>query len=360
MNENPYRRLAQRLDALPNGFPPTNNGVELDLLATLFSEEEAALTAELKFPLETPDLIAARTDYDTAEVSAMLDDMARRILIRRGRTPFGVGYGLMPFVVGIYEGLLGRISAEQAQLFEDYYQQAFGQMLSIKPQVHRVIPIKESVPMDLAIEPYESATAIVDGAQAWGVMDCICRKQKAQIGEGCDHPVDVCLVMNKRPNVYDKHNVIQAISHDEALAVLERSAEAGLVHSVSNNQQGTNYICNCCTCSCGILRGMADLGIANVVARSSFVNAVERDLCSGCEECIDFCQFDALALDDEFIVSVDGVRCVGCGVCVPNCPDHALSLARRPEEEIKAPPTTMIDWGMQRAVERRIDLSRIL
>ena len=61
MNEKPYKQLAQRLDALPNGYPPTDDGVELRLLATLFSEEEAALAAQLKFPYETAERIAGRT-----------------------------------------------------------------------------------------------------------------------------------------------------------------------------------------------------------------------------------------------------------------------------------------------------------
>ena len=41
MIDTPYQRLAERLDALPNGFPPTADGVELRLLAKLFTPEEA-------------------------------------------------------------------------------------------------------------------------------------------------------------------------------------------------------------------------------------------------------------------------------------------------------------------------------
>jgi Pyruvate/2-oxoacid:ferredoxin oxidoreductase delta subunit len=360
MNERPYKDLAIRLDALPNGYPATDDGVELQLLATLFSEEEAALAAQLKFPLETADKIAERIGGDKKEIRKLLKEMASRLLIRVGRTDGGLGYGLMPFVVGIYEGLLGQIDTEQAQLFEDYYLRAFGKMLAVEPQVHRVIPVNETVQVDMEIHPYESATDIVNGAQAWGVIDCICRKQKAQIGDGCDHPVDVCLVLNKRPNVFDDHLSIKALSHDEALDTLQRSAAAGLVHSVSNNQCGTHYICNCCTCSCGILRGMADLGIANVVARSAFVNVVDEILCLGCEDCLDYCQFDALAMNDDFVIEVKSHRCVGCGVCVQSCLEEALSLVRRPEEEIKEPPTTILDWGMERAMARELDLTKIL
>ena len=92
--------------------------------------------------------------------------------------------------------------------------------------------------MDLEVHPYESASAIVDRGQSWGVIDCVCRKQKALIGDPCDHPIDVCLMVHTRPFVYDDHPAIKALTHDEAITTLQRSAEAGLVHSVSNSQRG--------------------------------------------------------------------------------------------------------------------------
>jgi heterodisulfide reductase subunit A-like polyferredoxin len=135
------------------------------------------------------------------------------------------------------------------------------------------------------------------------------------------------------------------------MATLRRAAEAGLVHSVSNSAEGVYYICNCCTCSCGILRGMAELGIANVVASSAFVNQVDDAICNGCEDCIETCQFDALSMDG-MLASVNAVRCTGCGVCVIHCSTGALGLVRRPEEEIKPVPQTYADWGAQRIAER--------
>ena len=43
MSEEIYCRLAQRLDAIPNGFPAAESGVELRLLAKIFTLEEAAV-----------------------------------------------------------------------------------------------------------------------------------------------------------------------------------------------------------------------------------------------------------------------------------------------------------------------------
>jgi electron transport complex protein RnfB len=350
MDTESYKLLAEKLDALPNGFPQTENGAEISLLSKLFSPEEAALTASLQPELETVESISARTGADPEDLRKNLKGLSRRGLINAGKIEEGLGYGLMPFVVGIYEMQVGTIDKELAQLFEDYYLQAFGEMLKVKPQIHRVIPVNESVRNTLEIRPFESAVEIIGAAQSWGVLDCICRKQKALIGEPCGHPIDVCMVMDERPNAFDRSPIIRSLNQKEALATLRRAAEAGLVHSVSNNQKGVHYICNCCTCSCGILRGMAELGISNVVAQSAYINKVDETLCSGCEDCVKLCQFDALHVDG--VATVDEVRCVGCGVCVLTCSTGALGLIRRPEEETLKIPPTLSDWGTQRSASR--------
>jgi Na+-translocating ferredoxin:NAD+ oxidoreductase subunit B len=358
MNQEAYKNLAERLDALPNGFPATNNGAELRLLARLFTPEEAALASRLRLTLETPKQLANRIGGDAQVLRKQLKGMARRGLIKAGKGDGGVGFGLLPFVVGIYEMQIETIDAELAQLFEEYYEQGFGGMLTAAPQVHRVIPVGETVRADMEVRPYESAAEIVTQAKAWGVLDCICRKQKELIHDPCDHPLDVCMTMSEVEGTFNHSNAIRALTQDEAMQTLQRAADAGLVHSVSNNQQGLWYICNCCTCSCGILRGMAELGIANVVARSPFVSQVDEDLCMSCGLCTESCQFDALSLNE--VSEVNETRCVGCGVCVPVCPENALVLIRRPEDQVLPVPETETDWGMRRAAHRGLDLGQVL
>jgi electron transport complex protein RnfB len=358
MNENPYKRLATRLDALPNGFPATDDGAELRLLARLFAPKEALLASQLRLTLETPAQIAARIGGDPRVLRKRLKGMARRGLVAAGRAEGGLGYGLLPFVVGIYEMQAGTMDVELARLFEDYYRQVFAQSLTMQPAVHRVIPVKESVRVDMEVQPFESAADIVVNARAWGVVDCICRTQKALIGEPCEHPVDVCMLLSSIPSAFDHSPIIRALTLKEAMATLQRAADAGLVHSVSNNQRGLWYICNCCTCSCGILRGMAELGIANVIARSAFVNQVDEMLCTGCGLCVERCQFEALSLKD--VMCVDKARCVGCGVCVPTCSEGALRLIRRPAQEVLPPPVTEADWQVKRAAMRGLDMDEVL
>jgi ferredoxin len=348
MDPSSYKQLAERLNSLPNGFPATDDGRELKLLAKIFTPQQAELAAQLTPCFETAEAIAARTGMDAADLRKHLKEMSRNGLIEAGRKDSALAFKLMPFVVGIYEMQVNKMDEELARLFEDYFQSAFRQMLAVKPQFHRVIPINETVRNTMEIRPFESAAEIVDAMQSWGVIDCICRKQKALIGQACEHPIDVCMVLSSRANAFEAQPTIRVLTRMEAMETLHRAAEAGLVHSVSNSQDGVYYICNCCTCSCGILRGMAELGIANVVARSSFVNQVDDLLCSGCEVCISSCQFDALSMDGP-LAKVEAVRCVGCGVCVLVCSTGALGLVRRPEQEVLHVPVTQADWNVQRA-----------
>jgi len=343
--QSPYRRLANSLDALPNRFPTAEDESHLRLLAKIFTPAEADLAADLLPGLEPPGQIAVRLCRDAQTVNGLLKEMSKKGLIAIGKTAQGrLGFGLMPFVVGIYEEQVGRIDAEMARLFEDYYQKAFGRALKVQPQYHRVIPVGETVKNAMEVQPFESATSLIDRFQSWGVIDCICRTQQALIGKPCEHPIDVCMVFSDKPNAFERSATVRAQTQQESLQTLKRAAEAGLVHCVSNNQRDLWYICNCCTCSCSILRGMADLGIANVVARSAFVNRVDADLCLACGECLASCQFNALTLDD--VAQVNELRCVGCGVCVPACPQTALGLERRTGEAV--PPLTEAEWRSAR------------
>ena len=365
MNDNPYKKLAIRLNSLPNGFPPVQDGAEIRLLIKLFTPGEAELAATLHLTPETPQKIAARCassenfSGNIDEIKNSLKSMARKGLINAEKSKNGLLFGLLPFVVGIYEFQLGRIDKELARLFEDYYKQAFRDTLNIQPAFHRVVPIGENIRSDMEVLPYENVTDIVKNAKSWGVIDCICRVQKRLIGEPCSHPVEVCMLLGSYPGSFDNTENIKALSLQEALDTLQLAAESGLVHSVSNRQEGIWYICNCCTCSCGILRGLSEFGIANAIAKSPFLCKVEKEICIVCETCIDFCQFEALELNHG-VLQVNSMSCVGCGVCVPHCEEGALKLIRRPENDIVAVPETEKSWQIERAASRQIDLDQIL
>lgn len=351
MSEEIYRRLAQRLDAIPNGFPATKSGVELRLLAKIFTPEEAALASVMRLSWEPAQSIAARAGVDAEAAYRTLKKMARKGQIYAGRKEGELRFRLMPFVVGIYEEQLPRLDRELAELFEQYFQETQGAISQYAPPIHRVIPVQEAIPVGIEVFPYEQAAELLENAKSWGVRDCICRVQQRLIGKGCDRPLETCLTFAPVEGAFDHSEATRAISKEEALHILRQAEEAGLVHSPGNYRDGHFYICNCCTCCCGVLRSVAEFSIPTAIAKADFVSSVELEACIGCGDCLARCQFGALTLPDDRCV-VDRGRCVGCGLCVSACPTGALHLERRPTGEVPPPPADIIDWMVQRARAR--------
>lgn len=348
MQHEVYRRLARVLDELPNKFPATESGIELRLLARLFTEEEASLACVMQLTAESATDIANRAGTDPKETRNTLKRMVAKGLIdiRKGEGEFS--YALRPFVVGFYEGQLPRMDAEMADLFEQYYRETKGGILRDTPSLHRVIPIEKTIPFEINIHPYERATELLEGAKSWGVRDCICRVQQRLLGKNCSHPVETCLVFSNVEHAFDRSKVDRALTKEEALKILHETEEAGLVHSSGNYRDGIDYICNCCICCCGIMRGIAEFGIVSAIASSDFQIVVESDACNGCEACVGRCQFQGLRMNEGLAVA-NYLRCVGCGLCVLVCPTEALHLTRRKEGEVPVPPADIKAWRAQRA-----------
>ena len=192
---------------------------------------------------------------------------------------------------------------------------------------------------------------MLEKAQSWGVRECICRKQQHLLGKGCNHALETCLVFAPVKSAFDRSKVDRAITKEEALQILRDTEEAGLVHSSGNYRDGIEYICNCCSCCCGIMRGIAEYGILNAVAHSNFQIVLEEEKCTLCGACIDRCQFKALSLLDT-ILAVDLKHCVGCGLCVIACPTEALQLEHRQPDQIFIPPSDIKEWRMQRTLSK--------
>ena len=360
--ENVYRRLARRLDALPHGFPSTQSGVELRLLAHIFTPKEAALAAVMRLRREPAAEIAARAGVDARTARRTLKGMARKGLVRIQKGKGELLFGLMPFVVGFYEEQLPRMDQEMATLFERYLQESRGGSITqATPPVHRVIPVEEAIPVHIEIYPYEQASQLIENAKAWGVRRCICREQQRLIGKGCDHPIENCLVFAPIEGLFDHSSVERAITKEEALRILREAEEAGLVHSPGNYRDGIHYICNCCSCCCGILRGVTEFGVSNAVAHSGFQAVVDVETCIGCAACVERCMFSALSVpESEGTCVVDLARCVGCGVCTLVCPTDALHLERRPPDEDEPPPADIKDWMARRAQARGLSLDDLV
>ncbi len=342
MSDTVYNELARLLDTIPNGFPPTESGVEIKLLKKIFTPEEAALTLNLGLNYETTDMIARKTGRDGKELQKTLLAMRDRGLI------FGVLIGetalfkLMPFVFGIYEMQLNRMDMEFIEMMESYWREAFGEKFySSGPSILKVLPLEKEIPSGSEIAPYESLSAIINGAKAWAVGDCICKKEKAMKGHRCDRPMEVCMGFAPIENYFDDYFWGRPITREEAFSVLDKAEEAGLVHMVNNIREGQFFVCNCCECCCGMLRGINEFGFNDAVARSRFIAVIDENLCTACGACLDRCQVRAIDLNDTATVNH---RCIGCGLCVSVCPSGAIAMEARNEDAVEYVPKNEKEW----------------
>jgi ferredoxin len=232
-------------------------------------------------------------------------------------------------------------------------------VLGQSPALHKVIPVEKSIPVEVQVFPYEQASALMDKAKSFGVLKCICKVQKSLIGEPCEYPEEVCLVFSSAEDAFKDNTTIRTLTKEEALQILRETEEAGLIHSSTNIREGHFYICNCCPCCCGIIRGLSQFGVENSVAKSDYYAVVDPETCIGCSVCLDRCHFGASSLQDD-VSHVDEKRCIGCGLCVITCPSGAMKLVRKPENEITSTPRNRGEWMKERAENRGISLQEVL
>lgn len=358
-----YKLLAKKLDELPNGYPQTEEAVELEILKRIYTPEEAEMALKIRPVPETVDQIAKRIGKPVDEMQAILDDMVLKGQIGPLKKDGKQMYKLFPFAIGIYEFQFLRKDKtpeqrrEFMELCEQYFPYLGMTLVGIEPAVTRVVPVTQDVKKDLQVQRYEDIRRMVAEAKSFMLQDCMCRTEQGLLGNRCKYPLDVCLNFSTEENAYERYPQLgKVISKEEAFKVIDRVEEAGLVHLTYNVGEGHDFVCACCSCCCGMLRAVKEFGIPTAVAKSNFVAEINAEECTGCGICKDErCQMDAI-VDEEEQYRVVAERCIGCGACVPACPAEAVALVRKPQAERDEPPADLADWGRKRAAARGIDI----
>lgn len=349
---NAYEKFRAKIDSNhPMPTPATDSRVELEILRNMMTEQEAEFACHLSLQPETIETIAQRAAAPPDRLREVLESLVRKGVVFKVYEDVP-RYSLVAMLPGIYEFQVGRMSPAMVRLFEQYYAEKLGRaVLSSKTSFSRIIPVNSAVRADLNILTCEEAQAIVERASLITLADCICRVNQRMIGRGCDAPADeICIIFDSWARYYAENGLGRIATKQEARDALQRADQAGLVHNTLNAQKGVLFICNCCGCCCGILRGITQLGIPTAVAKSGFIAAVKQDGCTGCGICVQRCHVSALAVENDRAVLREE-RCIGCGVCVAGCPTGAISLKRR--DNAPELPQTAERMFMKIALERR-------
>jgi ferredoxin len=181
------------------------------------------------------------------------------------------------------------------------------------------------------------------------VGTCSCRHKKHHLGEKkCDVPLASCLSFGLAADYLIRRKLSTKVSKEEILDSLRLSVEKGLVLNADNTRRGIRFICQCCSCCCTMLNGVATYGYPNVLVTSSFISSVSDTDCTGCGTCVKACPINAITLEPAGPVVgnkrknravVDRGICLGCGVCALSCKTKAMALEKR-EQKVIHPATT--------------------
>jgi Na+-translocating ferredoxin:NAD+ oxidoreductase subunit B len=347
-----YDALRRHLDSLPVGFPKSASGMRI--LRRLFTEPEARLALALDSSFKT----AATIDADLAElgysasslaadagcpdINSMLRSMASKgsLLMRSTNDTFA----LLPFVVGMYEMQISRLTRELCDDTSAYMHEGYGlELLTTGTAQTRVIPVGASIRPEQRIADYDEYRSLIRGAGGRiAVLDCVCRRGADLAGKPCKSTDrrELCMVFRDFADTVLREGWGKPLSEAEALELADLNQLEGLVMRPSNERE-PQFLCACCSDCCGLIAVVKAMKRPADFVATNHCAALSVDACIACGACARLCPMEAIVLDAKPAgtggkprVRLLGHRCIGCGVCVAACKTGALVLEALPARRV--------------------------
>ncbi|MCU0845075.1 MAG: 4Fe-4S binding protein [Spirochaetes bacterium] len=323
-----YRELSRRLMM-------ENSEILPRIWQAVCTEDEARVVAMLP---GTASELAGRAERPLAEMEKMLDSLFKKGAVfesvRDGETVYRMPRHIVQFHDAslLWDGAPEEMNGLWVNFMDTEYVALLELVTQVKmPSFMRVIPINRTLDSQSRVLVYEDAARLIEEARSIAVVPCVCRKSQKL----CDRPLEVCIQLNRGAEYTLKRGTGREIGKEEALELLKKAEEAGLVHMVENRAGMGNAICNCCSCCCEMLRYASNAKTAGVLAPSRFIARVDAAVCTWCGACIGVCPVRAIDMTDGPAHVKEG--CIGCGLCAASCPLEAITLHEaRPAEHIPA------------------------
>jgi Pyruvate/2-oxoacid:ferredoxin oxidoreductase delta subunit len=337
MAESVYRQMQQVLEKRGGLYPGKDIPEFYALVEELFTLEEVAVYIAIPKGFHTAADIAKNAGKDADAVAVLLEAMADKGLCNAGRMG-GVSYYSAPmFVPGIFEYQFMRGTETDrdrtlARLIHAYKSSLDAQRGAPEETypLSRVIPVDRAIGAGNTVHTYHQVASYIERYAPISVSTCFCRHEAKLIDENdhCGAPDDVCMQFGMGAQFVIDRNMGREISKKEAMAVLDKAEDAGLVHTAINRQE-IDFLCNCCACHCMILKKTLAHPKPGMVLNSGFQPRHHPDLCVACNVCVERCPTKALDMGDDDVPVVDLDKCIGCGVCATGCEVEAITLVER-------------------------------
>lgn len=335
------------------GFP--GSSLLRSVLEAMMTEDEAKLVDALPGPISE---VAEKTGVPEQEVRKSLDALFYKgVIFPKGDFAHRDYYRFARHIMQLHDAAQASSSLDVVrdrdffQKWHDFCKEEmyprFGAMFKgATARISRVIPAYKAIEGLPDILPCENYHEILKAQDVIAVVPCSCRIRTTAVGEQCAHAAEAetwhCLQFGRGAEYVIDRGSGRRLTVDQAIALCDEIEEDGLIHRWANNANmtGINTSCNCCRDCCEeyVSLDMAGIPVADWWEKSryeAFVDDLES--CSGCQDCIERCQFDAISMyrnkDDDLKAAVDAGKCFGCGTCIVGCPYGSLKMrtARSPE-----------------------------
>lgn len=288
------------------------NAPEYYSLAAILTDEEAdvAIAAGLRKE-RTAEYLAQKVGKPLEEVKGIAETLGFKGIFRVTTSPVDGKdrYYMQIFAPGIMEMMVNNKQIlnehpEVGRAFEEYTRIRMATMSPMMPDGYglmRVVPVESSIKDIPNVNDYEKLSYYLDKYNLFSVSPCSCRSSRRIIGEGCGHlEEDMCVQMGKGAEYYIRTGRARQITREEALEIIKRAEENGLMHNMPNIEEAgeSAAICNCCACSCFGLRVGLLYGARDVI-RSNFVAKIDETKCVACGQCVETCPGNALKLGQK-------------------------------------------------------------
>ena len=255
-------------------------------------------------------------------------------------------FALLPFVVGMYEMQIARLSRDFVRDTTEFMRQGYGlELLTTGEAQTRVIPINAAIRPEHRIAEYDECRSLIRNARGRiAVLDCVCRKAADLAGKPCKSTDrrELCMVFRDFADTVTREGWGRAIGETEALELADLNQREGLVMRPSNEQE-PQFLCACCGDCCGLLSVVKAMKRPADFVATNHRAAVAPAPCVSCGACVRICPMEAIVLDGPSnkpggrkTARILESRCIGCGVCTAACRYGALRLQTL--ESARVPP----------------------
>jgi len=298
------------------------------ILETLTNEDEAKLLLAAS-PPATLEELSEKTGISEEHIQEMTESLFKKGLLFKSKKETGIRYYRVRNLLQMHDATAVYPDAPRRMLdlWKQFMKQEFDEysrkVESVLPSPPiRVISINVAVEAKSKILAFDDIKHLVNQANSLAVVPCSCRV----IDGSCGKSIEVCVQLNKAADYSLERGTGRRIDKKEALEIMRRCEEEGLIHVSENRRSPDRIICNCCS-DCCINWPSIRTGMKKFVVPSRFEAVVDASLCTCCEICLERCYFEAITIDeDEDIAIVNPEKCMGCGLCMVTCLEDAISL----------------------------------